>query len=630
MKTKKLMLGVMVGLHMTAAWSQTSMLMEAKQIKQEGVDTARSKETGMTTCGVATKADIKSVLDLTEMSIVGIDAPDEETIRIATVGVLRETRDIVYRVSYDTYERLRRHGKPLTLVGITELDRRSQREKSSLELLFDEKWRCVSSPGLKASELAREYPTLFAEGAESVTRDGLRWGYERLLGGYYYCGDADAGTRLTPVDHPTRVDKYAKWERIHIADNKAMMNVMIYPDEPTDERPRANLYGYDVKTYNWKHDKISEGRIEFPFAKGYSTNLPIETTDGERWGTILLFRTENGRKSPTDTIEMRRDMIVVPYDGSAPYASSSYEFRKYESGEEKLHGAYMIDGEVYIMYSSYSRGGERGSKERIEKIGFMKIGRDGRSQDIAAVSGRNAIGGIVTRQGEDDEEASENKKAATQNQLTGYPDISWDDELSISRVEETESKIYFIGNKREKVALAAGTSKPEGYETEYRYTDLVVIEADRASKRIENISVVNEGASESPREMEVVRLGGDNIDIVSVRLSDGEGCGMTKTCDDRERLTDGHGLKGRAHVNKVRGGRVIDSQRLPNKCMPNMSTVSLEDGHSYVVTYKTVTRKMRCGFEDRLSAEEVGRMQGFRRGCEMEVRDIEFELVQIE
>lgn len=561
-------------------------------------------------------------------SILGQDADNNGNIRIATLTMLQPGNVSPFDFSRQVYSRAAKLDKNSLLYGIHTFNGDNGEYISSQEILFYEDGSCVTNASKTINDLVELYPGLFKKQMPDIYYDRSNWRFSPLY--QSYIGDNKRSEiSLRGLSHPTRTDRYAKYSP-EIADENALKTVSIYQDEPTKENGRQYLYGYEVIVTNENKEVVYSDKINWEFAKEYKKECAITNLDGTPYGRALFFTTANGKKFPTDSIEQRINFVIAPYNGTKCITGATADMRKYDRGSELIHGGIYMNGDIYILYTSYTRGGEKGAKETIEKVGFLKVDMQGNVQDLSVACADLKEINTVIRNGEGP--AQDKRKKDLNDNLAG-PAFTWGKHLEIKDIHETANKLYILAYSKLEKRLPLGTTAPLGYVPEMFYGELNVIVVDKNTKTIDHVNTINEATSVDPRPVYINNIGGDDIQITSTLIANDtimNGIIIDKLPDNYFRFRNGFNLLSTPHSVKIINGvaqaaKVYKQQALAN----NMVVESPAKGKRYIISLGSLKKTVSLNLNE-LTTPDIKNINDIKKNRIRQVESRFLKLIPIE
>ncbi len=514
-------------------------------------------------------------------AIVGQGNDKNGNMMVATVTLLRPGKVNPVDFSYQVAARAANIQKDCILYSIHTFNGDDGKYISTQEIIFNQNGSCLTNGNKSFADLMELYPTLFTKEKPDMFYDRSNWHFEPLYQSYI-SDNKRSEISLKGLEHPTRTDRYAKYHP-EIADESALRTVSIYQDEPTKENGRQYLYGYEVIVTNEKKEVVLSERIDWEFAKQYKDECAIRNLDGTPYGRILFFYTASGKKFPTDPIEQRVNFVIVPYNGTKCITGASADMRKYDRGSEKIHSAINMNGDIYILYTSYTRGGDKGAKETIEKVGFLKVNSQGDVQDLSVACGDLKEINTVIRNGDG---AAQEKKMKDLNDKIASPTFTWSKHQEIKDIHETANKLYIVAYSKLEKSLPLGTTAPLNYKPEMHYGELNIIVVDKATKAIERVNTINEATSKETRGVFIQDIGGDDIQITSTLIANDSimnGVVLDKLPKGYIRFRDGFNLLSTPHSVKIVNGVAQKAKLYKEKALANNMVVKSANGKRYLI-----------------------------------------------
>ena len=556
-----------------------------------------------------------------KFTILGVDEPDANTLRVATATVLTSNHYNIFDLPYEIAIRAAYAEDETIMIQISTYDKQSRQCTSTYETLFYANGESVTDAERSIDDLVAMYPTLLKDDMPNFKTGEIEWQFNPLYQSYFVkpkkevvkqekpaepvtifnigsafksigkdVKEAVSDTKETlsygRISHPTRTDKYAKYQFRDVRDPDAGLIVTIYPDEPTKQKENADLYGYEVIMTDYYGNINSQKKFDFEFSKKYKESVPITDTEGNVIGQLLVFETRSIKKQNND-LEQAINFITVMYDGSEPYQARAAETRKYDKGNTFFSGAYVIDGSLYALYESNTKGEADGKKEKLEKAGFLKIMPDGTTVDNGFVS-TDELKDIKTRLGNDDRDvvASRNKSVGS---LRENANFYIGDDFKLVKILQGDTKTFVIGYVIRDKEEPLEVKMKEGYRPTKLYAEIAVFTCDKKTMALEQITAINEGATEFERPIVFIDQKGDNFSFVSSRLTDEKGIKPYVINNDtfgHERYGDASNILSEAHVVTFENGKAAGMQNINARLFGNKPVVKCADGSVYFLAIR--------------------------------------------
>ncbi|MCQ2236535.1 MAG: hypothetical protein MJZ18_05990 [Bacteroidales bacterium] len=561
-------------------------------------ETSKRTEWGTTECkafGDSLLVNVMSEGMTHKFNILGTDV-EKGKIRIASLTPLKPREINPYDFSSQVCARATELSEDCLLYSIHSFDANSGKYLYSLELLFDKNGNCLTNTNKNFNDLMDQYPQIFKKDMPKMIYDRSDWFFNPMVQAYF-SDNMRSEVSLGGTKHPTRTDRYAKYHQ-EIVDYDALRTIAVYQDEPTKENSRQYLYGYEVIMTNENKETVSSSRIEWEFAKEYRNECVIRNIDGTPYGRMLFFYTANGKKFPTDPIEQRVNYVVVPYDGSQCYQGATDAMRKYDKGSERIQGAVKMNDDIYVLYTSYTRGtpSKDAKKETIEKVGFLKINKEGNTEDLSfAGEDMKEINTVIDN---GSGKAQEKRKKDLNDNLPNYK-FTWSRNLEIQKIHETKNKLYMITYSKHEKRLPLGTTAPLGYKPEMLYGEINVLVVDKNTKAIERVNTINEATTEDPRPIIITNVGDDDIQLTSSLITNDtimNDIVITET-NKKIRYRDGYNMLSTPHSVKIVNGVAQDAKLFKSNVMANHMTVTVPDGKTFLIVIGDTEKDLVFDFD---------------------------------